>query len=355
MSEYPALKNTFETNWLATWLNSDNQKPIDVNSWDELSLKERINVIAHSINEFLGEIPLEKKIDQLDELLTKHQPWDKGNMLYWPIFSWIELFGFEAAEPALHFLAKHTHLFTAEFAIRPIIEVNETLVFDFLGNNLNHPDEHVRRWISEGTRPRLPWGKQLKALKTNSERGLKLINNLINDHSAYVRKSVANHLNDVYRENKTLALKYAKLWWQQNTTHSQWIVKHGLRSAIKDGYTPALELLGYNTLTFKDITLTVLEKVIPFNGAVQFSINAELNKPSNLIMDYAIDFVRANGKTGQKVFKLKTQQDIKTIALEKTHSFKPISTRKYYPGTHTITILANGKAVASETFELLKP
>lgn len=355
MSEYPALKDTFEKNWLATWLTDATIAEINHKNWEVTPLKERINALAAQLNQWLPQQHTTKNILLLDGLLTKNKPWKNGDMKYWPIFSWIELFGFLSSKKALEFLAKYTHLLTAEFAIRPIIENNEKEVFNFLSANITNPDEHVRRWISEGTRPRLPWGKQVACLKQNLERNLKLITNLIDDESAYVRKSVANHLNDVYRENAALAITYALRWWQHNTDHSKWIVKHGLRSAIKDGYQPALELLGYQPVQFTNSQLSVTQKSIAFNGTIEFYFDGQLNQPNDVIIDYAIHFVGANNKPRVKVFKLKTIQQATIISFSKRHSFKPISTRKYYPGTHTISILANGKAIASETFELLNP
>lgn len=355
MSDYPALKDRFEKNWLATWLSDKSIPVIHDENWQEVLLKERINALATQINNWLPKQSTTASIKHLSELFANNKPWNKGDMKYWPIFSWIELYGFQSSKEALAFLAKYTHMLTAEFAIRPIIENNEKEVFNFLEANLNNPDEHVRRWISEGTRPRLPWGKQVACLKQNLVRNLDLISNLVDDPAMYVRKSVANHLNDVYREDTPLAMKYANLWWKHNTAHSKWIVKHGLRSAIKDGYEPALKLLGFSPVLFTQAKLVVHQKAIPFDGVVQFSFEGQLNKSSDVIVDYAVHFVGANDKARIKVFKLKTIQEASEIIVDKRHSFKPISTRKYYPGIHTISILANGKTIASETFELLAP
>lgn len=355
MGEYPALKNTFDNNWLATWLSDKNAPPLKTPNWENLELKERINALATHLNNWLPKQTTEKNIDLLDSLLSKHQPWKKGNMKYWPIFSWVELFGAKTPNQSLAFLGKYTHMFTAEFAVRPIIEHHEAIVFDFFTRNINNSDEHIRRWISEGARPRLPWGKQVACLKQNLIRNLELINQLIDDESAYVRKSAANHLNDVYREDKKIAIKYATSWWKHNTPHSKWIVKHGLRSAIKDGYQPALALLGFSAVTISNAKLTIANPAIPFNGSVHFSFEGKLNKPSDVIIDYAIHFIGANKKPRIKVFKLKTLLTASEINLEKNHSFKPISTRKYYPGTHTVAILVNGQTIASKTFELLAP
>jgi len=355
MSDYPALKDRFEKNWLATWLSDNSIPEINDKNWQDVPLKERINALATQINNWLPKQSISENIKQIDTLLSNNMPWNKGDMQYWPIFSWIELYGFQSSKEALEFLTKYTHLLTAEFAVRPIIENNEKEVFNFLKANINNPDEHVRRWISEGTRPRLPWGKQVACLRQNLIRNLELINHLIDDESAYVRKSVANHLNDVYREDKKIAIKYATSWWKHNTAHSKWIVKHGLRSAIKDGYEPALKLLGFSPVSFTQAKLVVHQKAIPFDGVVQFIFEGKLNKPSDVIIDYAVNFVGTNDKARIKVFKLKILQKATELVIDKKHSFKPISTRKYYPGMHTISILANGKTIASDTFELLAP
>jgi 3-methyladenine DNA glycosylase AlkC len=355
MSDYPALKDRFEKKWLATWLSDNSIPEINDKNWQEVPLKERINALATQINNWLPKQTTGENIKHIDTLLSNNKPWNKGDMQYWPIFSWIELFCFESPKQSLEFLAKYTHLLTAEFAIRPIIEHNEKEVFRFLAANINNPDEHVRRWISEGTRPRLPWGTQVACLKQNLTRYLELINHLIDDESASVRKSVANHLNDVYREDTPLAMKYATRWWKHNTAHSKWIVKHGMRSAIKDGYEPALKLLGFSAVAFTQTKLIIHQKSISFDGVVQFNFEGKLNKPSDVIIDYAVHFVGSNDKPRIKVFKLKTLQKATELAIDKRHSFKPISTRKYYPGIHTISILANGKTIASETFELLAP
>lgn len=355
MSEYPALKNNFEKNWLATWLNQADTPDIIHANWEDLPLKERINALASQINEWLPKESTAKQIQMLTRMMPSHKPWKNGDMRYWPIFSWIELFAVDAPKESLTFLTAFTHLLTAEFAIRPLLMHHEEMTFSYLKKQLNHPDEHVRRWVSEGTRPRLPWGMQVPCLKQKLSRNLTLISPLINDPSPYVRKSVANHLNDMYREDADLALTYATQWWENNTAESTWIVKHGLRSAIKDGHAGALSLLGFEPLSFIQSDLQIHQASVAFDGEISFTFEGKWNKPSDVVIDYAMHFVRANGKTGKKVFKLKTCKQTTHVLVVKKHSFKPISTRRYYPGFHTIDILANGQVMASNTFELKKP
>jgi 3-methyladenine DNA glycosylase AlkC len=355
MSKFPALKHTFKKNWLATWLNDPSILPVDENDWELLSLKERTIVLAHQLHRWLPAKQMDKKLSLIEELIKTNKPWNSGDMLYWPIFSWVEIFANDCPDQALVFLAKYTHVFTAEFAIRPLIVRHEEKVFEFLSSKLSHPDEHVRRWISEGTRPRLPWGLGVPSLKNNLERNLQLITPLIHDSSIYVRKSVGNHLNDLYREDPALAMEYATKWKKNNTPESNWVVKHGLRSAVKDGFLPALLLLGFEPVEMKQAECTIVEKTIPFHGDVLFHISGKFDKPSDVILDYAINFVRANGKSNRKVFKLKVLSNVSDFKMDKKHRFKPISTRKYYPGMHTIEILANGETIATETFELKKP
>ena len=79
-----------------------------------------------------------------------------------------------------------------------------------------------------------------------------------------------------------------------------------------------------------------------------------MGQAQSLAVDYVVHHVKANGSRSPKVFKLTTRflEPGSRVAITRSHSFKPISTRKYYPGEHVLEIQVNGSTLARAVFTL---
>ncbi len=105
-------------------------------------------------------------------------------------------------------------------------------------------------------------------------------------------------------------------------------------------------------ISIKDFELT---KEVRRRGALEFSFELVSQKSLGLLrVEYAIEFVRQKGKSSKKVFKISEgEYKEKSKIVKKSYSFRPITTRKYYSGTHNLLIIINGEVLASKEFELL--
>jgi 3-methyladenine DNA glycosylase AlkC len=324
---------------------------------DTLELKQRV---IHLIAVLKKHLPQE--FEQAAAVLCKaaviwhQQPqavW--GSFTAWPLVDYVAEVGLQQPELALTTLKKLTSLFSAEFAIRPFIEQHFELTYSKLLEWTQDENEHVRRLASEGMRPRLPWGKRLNAFCDDPRPILAVLEKLKDDNSLYVRKSVANNLNDISKDHPDKVIELCQRWWTDATTERCWIIRHGLRSLIKAGRTEVFPLLGYTEqpkLSSSQFSLS--DERIHLGQALTMTVHLSSQQEQTFVLDYKVHFVKANGQLSSKVFKWKsiTLAAGQTISLIKQHSFKPISTRRYYPGEHVIEILINGQAIASKPFNL---
>jgi 3-methyladenine DNA glycosylase AlkC len=253
-----------------------------------------------------------------------------------------------------------TKSFTSEWGIRPFLLQHRDMTLSFLHEWTSDPNPHVRRLVSEGSRPYLPWGKKLAFVEKDPETTLPLLRKLKTDESEDVRRSVANHLNDLTKKHNHMIIEELEIWNTENSGKNMArLIRHALRSAIKEGHPKALELLGYIPnikAIISDLTYT---RKVPFTGKFefQFSLTSKEKKAINIMLDFIIYFQKANGITQPKVFKLR---DLKlspgaTLRIIKKVSFKPITTRKYYPGLHYVQFLINGNPSDKHEFYLEHP
>lgn len=327
---------------------------------ESLELKDRVNNIADGIFASFEEFAspgLAINLTQIalgDDNMPPLTGFDA-----WPIFSIFERHFIAEFEAAMTAFYKLTYLFTAEFAIRPFIFHYPEPSFALLKHWSQDDSEHIRRLSSEGIRPNLPWGGKVHYLNQNPQKIIAIINGLKDDDSLYVRKSVANNFNDISKEYPQIILDNFKKWQTSNpTAQQQWIIKHALRSLIKQGDKQALALVGVNTDgNIKALKFSAAPKVIRMGQGVELCLELQNNDnhDNDVIVDYIIHHVKANGQTSPKVFKwkkfkLNAKQD---ISLEKSHKILPITTRKYYAGKHGVQILVNGQILADSHFELI--
>ncbi|MEV6281261.1 DNA alkylation repair protein [Kribbella sp. NPDC051770] len=260
-------------------------------------------------------------------------------------------------ERGLELLALLTSRLTGEFALRTFLAADLQRTLAVVSTWTTHPDEHVRRLASEGTRPRLPWAKQVRAILADPAVTRGILDALRTDESQYVRRSVANHLNDVSRVDPALAVEIATGWLAKPTETTPQLVRHALRTLIKAGDPAALVLLGYeppHALSVEGPVLSV--DGVAVGDTLGFSFDARNDGPDDvrLAIDYVVHHVKANGTLAPKVFKLTTRTLApgESVTLAKRHSFKPISTRRYYAGEHALELQINGRSFGRATFTL---
>jgi len=274
-----------------------------------------------------------------------------------PIGDYIAEYGQQHFNLSMLALEQITKRFTAEGAIRRFIQGHKAATFEQLEKWLDHDNVHVRRLVSEGTRPRLPMFSRLPELIKDPSDVFPLLERLRLDNELYVRRSVANHLNDISKDNPEMVVNLLENWSRDASSHTHWLTKHALRTLIKQGNPRALKILGFKPLKGLEITRFDLDKQeIQLGEAIQLSL--EIASPSTteskLLIDYVVYHRKANGKLSPKVFKW-SQRSIsqqQPVRIEKQHWIKTISTRKYYSGQHEIHLQINGEKLAKRTFML---
>lgn len=324
----------------------------------QLEMKERVIQIAEALHHSLPG-PETKNIRYLvKSMKSKSQPNGIDGFMLWPYSYYIETYGIDHFDVSMKALYELTQRFTAEFGIRPFLENEPDQVYKLLKKWAGDKNEHVRRLVSEGTRPNLPWGKKVSHLPKNLAKNLQLLELLKEDPSEYVRKSVANHLNDISRLDPKLAVRTAKKWSKIETVEMNRIIKQALRSLLKQGDSGALALLGYKKSIPSKVTNLKISKSRIKEGEsfeAQFILTNQAKKTSNFMVDYSIHYPKANGKLSEKTFKLKVLSldgNQKTLVRKKI-SFKKVTTRRHYPGKHLLEIKVNGVVKARNHFLLL--
>ncbi len=324
-------------------------------------LKTRVALIAEALHStVLGSYP--EQVNALIKALElKTHPRLSGFEL-WPLLHFIQSYGLQDYKISIKTIEQLTPLFTGEFAIQPFFAnaPKQTIVEATRWSlSKNH---HVRRLASEGSRSRLPWGMRQSLFIENPQLTLPILENLKHDPELYVRKSVANHLNDLSKDHPEYVITLLKSWNKQSPTQHQdkiaWITKQALRTLIKKGHPEALSLIGFSSKAqINLIEWTLHQRHLRIGEKLRFSLALKTPSKTQLLIDYAIHYRKANGSHSPKVFKgsQRTCEAGILITLEKSHSFKPVTTRTLYPGLHYVELLINGKSYGKQSFTLKSP
>ncbi len=279
--------------------------------------------------------------------------------ILWPVGEYIAQHGLARPERALQVLHALTQRFTAEFAIRPFIRQHPELSFATLKRWVHDDSAHVRRLVSEGSRPRLPWGEQLKALIQDPRPTQPLLQALQDDPSDYVRRSVANHLNDIAKDHPQLVARWLQDHLPQASAPRRQLLKHASRTLIKAGDPAVLKAWGLGGRFKGAATLNVSPARVALGGQVQLALLLQSHSPraQTLAIDYAVHHVKADGRTSPKVFKgwQLTLPAHGQVLLKKNHPMRLITTRRYHAGRHGVAVQINGQVVAEGSFVLHIP
>ena len=272
------------------------------------------------------------------------------------ITEYVARHGLSDFDASMEALADLTQYGTAEFAIRPFLAQDPARTLAVMQGWTRDANEHVRRLASEGCRPRLPWAARVPAIKADPTLGAPILEALKNDPAVYVRKSVANHLNDIAKDRPDWLLDRLATW-PQDTAATKWIVRHALRTLIKAGDARALALIGVDHGAAIAINRFAIEPAVLHLGD-QIVITADMRSTGKhtqkLVVDYRVHYARAGEKTSAKVFKWKSF-DLgagEKAALTIRQTIRDFSTRRHHPGLHQVDLIVNGRTEASAAFDL---
>lgn len=269
---------------------------------------------------------------------------------------YVALHGADRFEQSMAALKQLTRYGSSEFAIRPFLDRDLHRTLAVMEIWARDPDEHVRRLASEGCRPRLPWSFRLKALTADPAPVATILATLKADPSPYVRKSVANHLNDIAKDHPGWVLNLLAAWPRENP-RTAWIVKHGLRTLIKQGDKRALTLIGAGAapvIAVERFAVTPAAIVLGAPVAIEARLVSRADTSQRLVVDYAIHYVKKNGATSRKVFKFREIELEAGLGatLTTTQTVRDFTTRKHHAGRHRIELLVNGRTLAETAFDL---
>lgn len=279
-----------------------------------------------------------------------------------PMCTYIAKYGVEFEDEydfSMQALYEMTKRFSAEGPIRAFIRKYPQQTFNYLNKWVEDPNPHVRRLVSEGTRPRLPLSSPLHEFIENPSAILPLLSKLREDSSLYVRRSVANNFNDISKDNPKTVINTFREWLKSsNSKETAWIMKHALRTLFKQGNFDALELLGYSpkvNYTVQNFEVHTPQVTIGDDLIFEFRLTHLGNTPQKFMIDYVIDYVKANGSLRSKTFKLAniTLQPQESHLGCKSQSFRQMSTRTHYPGVHQLSLLVNGNRSDSIQFKVV--
>lgn len=321
------------------------------NSWSELELKKRMRHIAYTLGLYLPQ-DYKESIEVLkNTFLQMNSAFNLENMIFQ---DYVELYGLDYFEISMNALEHFTINSSSEFAIRKFIlkYPKETMQQMLLWSKSNN--HHLRRLSSEGCRPRLPWAISLPAFKSNPSEVLEVILNLKDDESEYVRKSVANNLNDISKDNPHIVKELVNKWIG-SSKYSDWILKHGCRTLLKSSDREVLNLFGFNEPESIKLTDLSIPKSVKMGEDLELSFSlCSTDILGKLRVEYILYFLRKNSHHNKKVFKL-AEGDFKESSkyFSKKYSFKQISTRHYYRGLQKISIVVNGVEFTQKEFDLI--
>jgi 3-methyladenine DNA glycosylase AlkC len=332
------------------------QKHVLDKDWENRELKERMRHITVCLREYFP-VNYVDCLPIISSIVAELKKLDRKEfgLAYIFIPDFIEMYGIDDYENSFSSIEEITSLVSAEFAIRPFIvkypkqSMKQMLVWS------KHSNHHVRRLASEGCRPRLPWAMAIPHLKIDPKDIFPILENLKNDESEYVRRSVANNLNDIAKDHPALVMNLAAKWVGKNSNTDK-ILKHGCRTLLKKAHPDALKHFGFHDckVTVKDLQLS--KKNIKIGDTLGFSFKIEVlqKMPARLRVEYGIYYVKSNGKQNKKIFQI-TERDFSNLEIceiIRKQRFTDFTTRKHYPGKHKIAIVVNGKEMAEMEFKL---
>ncbi len=322
-------------------------KQIYDGDWENKELKQRMSHItttlhAHLTNDFKKDVDTLLKLIPL--LLENGFKADNFECMFLP--DYIEVYGLEDYQTSVQALEEITKFVSCEFAVRPFIIKYEKEMIEQMLKWSKHDHAAVRRLASEGSRPRLPWAMAIPSFKKDPAPVLPILENLKKDPSETVRRSVANNLNDISKDNPETVIAISKKWKGQSVETDK-LIKHACRTLLKQGIPEVMSIFGFGTIdkietkNFQIATPNVsIGKFLEFS----FKIKNTTSQPVKLRLEYGLYYQKANGTLSRKVFKIseKIYDGRSETTIIRKQPFKVITTRKFHPGQHQVSLIING-------------
>jgi 3-methyladenine DNA glycosylase AlkC len=340
--------------------------------------------VQHATRDF-SKLELKQRSNAIVEAMAKHLPQDFGvtaailqsslhtsppddlygavvsdeGILGWgimPMGEYVGLYGQQHIDLSLDLLKEMTSRFTSESAIRHFFLADAKRTLKVVKPWTRDANRHVRRLVSEGSRPLLPWSPKLQVFVEDPSLIMPLLEALRNDPEEYVRRSVANNLNDIAKHHPDLVAETAERWLRDADKDEQRMVRHACRTLLKQGHARTLAAFGYGEAEIEVTRFDIQAPEVTLGEHLVFDL--ELKSLSDKIQPLLVDFVvhhrKANGSTSPKVFKWKsiTLKPGSNHAAQKKHAIKPITTRVYYPGEHFLELQINGRNLGKIPFWL---
>jgi 3-methyladenine DNA glycosylase AlkC len=330
----------------------------------DLELKERSQLIADRLHAALPQ-DLTRRFAIIRAMLhpaenagVLDQSDDRG-LRGWailPLTALVGQHGLPAFDASLDLLKEMTSRFSAEFDVRHFLLADQDRALARIQAWVSDPNRHVRRLVSEGTRPRLPWAMRLPSLVADPTPLLPLLESLRDDPEDYVRRSVANSLNDIAKDHPGLVADLTEDWLRNAPPARVKLLRHACRSLIKAGHPRVLAAFGIKAPSVEARNLSITRPSIMLGETLDFSVTLRSTSPNDqrILIDYVLHFRRANGTLSAKVFKWK-ELDLpaqQTIALSRGHPIRPITTRRYYAGAQALSLRINGHDTDQLGFQL---
>ena len=315
-------------------------KIVDSN-FNKLELKDRIKTVAEKTYEFLP-----SDFSSAIKILIKAAP-HLDEFHNWILTEYVRIYGVKHFDDSIYALQELTKHGTAEFAIRLFVNSDTDKMMKVFYRWAKDENHHVRRLAAEGSRPRGVWVEHIDSFKKDPQPVIKLLEKLKADDSLYVRKAVANNLNDISKDHPETVIKIVSQWKKEKNKHTDWIIKHGCRSLIKKGYPAVFPIFGFTAnpkIEIENFKLKKGEIVLNDSIEIAFLLKSNSSQKQKLAIDYKLHYMKKNGKLSPKVFKLseKRLQPSESVSLVLKHKIKNNSTRKHYQGKHQIELMING-------------
>jgi 3-methyladenine DNA glycosylase AlkC len=329
--------------------------------WESLEIKQRMRHISNVLKSYLSSNYTES-VNQLLQTISILESEDesvgvvKGRMEYIFISDYIEQNGIDDFEISVSAFEKITQFTSSEFAVRPFIIKYEQKMLDRMLVWTDHKNENVRRLASEGSRSRLPWAMAIPVLKKDASPVLPILEKLKADPSEYVRKSVANNLNDISKDNPQTVIEITKRW-KGKSKETDWIVKHACRSLLKDGNIEVLQIFGFGSVDKIEIkNLRLASEIVKIGDYLQFTfeIYNKSKKKEKIRLEYGIYYQKKNASLSKKVYKISEKEyaEKSVTIIDRRQAFKLITTRKFHLGAHKLSLIINGVETDPIEFEL---
>lgn len=338
--------------------------------WENREFKQRCSHITTVLKDFLPadyKEAIAKILELLEYVENTHPDYsvidDKKfglTLEYGAVLdNYIEQYGLDDYETSIKAIEKITQFTSCEFVTHPfIIKYPDKMMAQMLAWS-KHPHWGVRRLASEGCRPRLPWAMALPNLKKDPSPILPILENLKNDPARFVRLSVANNLNDIAKDNPQVVIDLVKKW-RGESQEVDWVIKHGCRTLLKQGNREMMELFGFGAvagnISIEDFQISTPE--VKIGSALEFSFKLLNNNDTKakIRLEYGLYYQKANGTLTKKVCKI-SEKEYATNSItqiNRKHSFKVVTTRKFHTGLHQVAVIINGNEFEKYDFVLIE-